>query len=782
MESVETLPHTTFSGRRFTRKQLLQVQGTVEMFSGLSRTELAETICEHLKWFTPKGTNKIPSCLVMLEKLETYGVIKLPVKEARRSWQRQVPSPPRNRAEEIPVDMFLEQLGPIELRCVITQEDRHIWQSYLGAYHYLGYKHPVGAHIGYLIMAPQSETLLGCLLLTSSAAWALNPRDRFIGWTASEREKGLHLILSNNRFLVLPWIHVPHLASKVLSQMVAQVGDDWLKMHGYRPVLIETFVDQSQYTGTCYRAANWQHVGETTGRAHFRSASEQENTKKHIFVMPLRPDWRACLQTSKTKETRKRQYRNDMKASHSRIVDDGFVALWEKVVHLFREVAETYDEKWQVRKRVLDTLVLMLLIFRLVSSKNTQSYGTTIDELWDSCDHLELALPQRSAVMPSSFCEARKKLDAQAFYDLNQKILAAYAPHHTQEAHNLWQGHRLFAVDGTKINLPRNLVKSGYRVPSNNAHYPQGLVSCLYALKPKLPMDFELVTHNNERLCAQKHLHTLEKDDVVVYDRGYFSYALLHQHMNLGIHGVFRLQEHSFAVIKAFWASGETDRVVTIHLEGQTKDRIEKSHPDLEIHPIFLRLLKYTIGNDIFCLGTTLVDTERYPISLFPDVYHARWGLEEFFKTSKRLIQVEDFHGKSERGVKQELYAHFALLSMNRIFANQVEAEHNPDLTKRGQTTSDSNTKKASGLHRMQVNTKNALHAFVGHLEPLLLLHRRWTQTIADVCQQMARQIYKKRLGRSYERKSMRPESKWRPSKEAKLRKKKPLAPMLSHA
>ena len=122
-------------------------------------------------------------------------------------------------------------------------------------------------------------------------------------------------------------------------------------------------------------------------------------------------------------------------------------------------------------------------------------------------------------------------MDENIFKEINQKIIATYA----QE--DKWLGHRIFAVDGSKINLPRKLISSNYKLPSKNANYPQGLLSCLYQIKSQMPFDFDLVSHANERICAQHHLHTLEKDDVVVYDRGYFSYVMLHHHFDLNLLG-----------------------------------------------------------------------------------------------------------------------------------------------------------------------------------------------------------------------------------------------------
>ncbi len=163
----------------------------------------------------------------------------------------------------------------------------------------------------------------------------------------------------------------------------------------------------------------------------------------------------------------------------------------------------------------------MLFIFRLVFSKNRQGYGTTIVELWAQCQCLGIPLPQAKPVAASAFCTARKKLDETVFKTLNRRIIAAYEQ--TSASYH-WLGRRLFAVDGMKINLPRPLRHADYAMPSNTSHYPQGLVSCLYQLKSQIPHDFELAPHMSERRLAVAHLKALKPKDVVVYDRGYFSY------------------------------------------------------------------------------------------------------------------------------------------------------------------------------------------------------------------------------------------------------------------
>lgn len=761
MESVHTLDSTTFGGRRFTRKQLKQVQQTVETFKNLSRWELAQTICEHLDWKTANGTNKSSSGLALLEALEARGIITLPEKRhSRNPAQRLIES----ANVETPVECPLDELGVISLELATTKEDRALWARYVQTHHYLGHKRPVGAHLLYFVVSDRLQQRLGCISFSAATVRRLPARDKWIGWEKKHREKLLPFVLTQTRFLLLPWVDVPNLGSKVLSLASQQVGDDWVHHHSYRPVLLETFVDTNKFSGASYRAANWQYLGETNGQGRHADRPSSKPPKS-IFAYPLQPDWRAHLtQGHRTTEIRKR-YRNDLKASRTRSVGDAFVAMWEKVADILHRVADEYDERWRVRKRVLGSLLLMLLIFRLVTSKNSQGYGTTIDDLWDSCDRLNLPMPQEHSVKPAAFCKARKKLDEGIFKRVNSEILAQ-APHRSEHR---WMGHRLFAVDGSKLNLPRDLREYGYPTPSETSHYPQGLLSCLYELKSQLPFDFDLVSHGNERTCAEQHLRTLQKGDVVVYDRGYYSYLMLHQHHTTGVHAVFRLQQSSGRVIQDFFDGPEADGLVTIHPSATTKTDIRKDHPDFDFLPLPMRLLKYEVGGTTFVLGTTLTeDSQRYPIREFMDAYHGRWGIEELYKVSKRIIDVEDFHAKSERGVKQEVFAHFALITMSRLFATEADGSLNANDTSGSPSPKASSNAPNTTLAKgdLRTNFKNCIHVFARHLEPLLMVRERLAATAAKVFKLVVGRYQRVRSGRSFPRKSMLPDPRWKPSKK----------------
>ena len=286
----------------------------------------------------------------------------------------------------------------------------------------------------------------------------------------------------------------------------------------------------------------------------------------------------------------------------------------------------------------------------------------------------------------------------------------------------------------------------------------------MYELNSQLPFDFSLTAHTDERACAKEHLAAVRRDDVVVYDRGYFSYAMLYHHLETGIHAVFRLQESSYSVIRKFFAAPLREQIVDIVPSERTKSEIRKQHPELPIVPLRMRLVKYEIKGKVYCLGTTLLAADLYPSAELKEIYHARWGVEELYKTSKRVINVEDFHAKSERGVKQELYAHFVLLTMSRLFANQADIDLNGgsalSVLEPGDATLAENSSR-----QMQTNFKNCLHVFTRGIEGLLLVADRLAAATKRAYRFIIGRYQTRRPGRAYPRKSMRPDPRWQPKK-----------------
>jgi len=442
-----------------------------------------------------------------------------------------------------------------------------------------------------------------------------------------------------------------------------------------------------------------------------------------------------------------------------------FVNLWARIVDIVNQVAWEFDERWRKRKRKLDSKFLILFILRLVLSKNKQGYGSILEEIWENNSDEQFPTMIAKPVCASSVCEARQKLDESIFQELNDRVIITWEQEVDES--NMWHGHRLFAVDGSKINLPRQLLDYGCQLPSSNAYYPQGLVSCLYQLKSQIPTDFMLVNHGNERICAQSHLQTRAKDDIVVYDRGYLSYLLLYIHIEHQIHCIFRLQQgQTFTAIKQFWDSKDKDSVVMINPSKTTIREIKKQYPEIKVKPLKFRLIKYTIEGTTYCLGTTLI-SEKYPQHIFPDVYHARWGIEELYKISKIHIDVEDFHSKSERGVKQELYAHFFIITAARIFENKAYYNIYKD-----KTCKDASKYKKKNLPQkeesIKINFKNCLLVIGRSLEKIFFQvpYEIIQKTIDRIVDSISRLNQKIRPGRHYPRQSRKPIKKWQGRKK----------------
>src|SRR5919106_4778250 len=339
---LEALGSTTFAGKRFTRKQLATIQETVNMFPALSRGELGHTICEHLRWSTPKGAHRIHWCLGALAEMERIGLIELPAKRKQKK-SIQKPIPWTDRTQRQPrLALCLDQLTPIGVQTVTEKEEIALWNEFVDRYHYLGYKRPMGAHLRYFIVSREHRRL-GCLSF-SFALRSLACRDRWIGWTMKARTRRLHLVLNNNRFLIFPWGEVKYLASKVLSSVSRQIAEDWQAHHGYRPVLLETFVDPARFKGTSYRAANWQAIGRTAGSA--RRAHQAGTSQKDCYVYPLHDRFRAILkQGEKSLPSSKITAKASMK-SKPLSSEDPFIKLWQKIIALVIEVSRGI--RWKV--------------------------------------------------------------------------------------------------------------------------------------------------------------------------------------------------------------------------------------------------------------------------------------------------------------------------------------------------------------------------------------------------------------------------------------------------
>ena len=293
---MTTLTRHKFCGKPVTEEEFSLIKEMSEEFWGISRTELAETLCELLEWKRPNGRLKGVECRQFLEELEAQSIIRLPKpRQGKPKGARAKAGRSKKGEAEAPIQGTVKDLDPVTLVKIETRKDRDYWKELVDRYHYLGFKTPFGACIRYLIktVGPESRTL-GCLQF-SSPAWALEQRDEWIGWDCETRKARLQLIVQNSRFLLLPWVEVKGLASHVLSKATKQVPQDWETAFSLRPALMETFVDRDRFTGTCYRAANWTHLGETKGRGRMDRNNRNEEPVRSIWVYPLARKFRATL-------------------------------------------------------------------------------------------------------------------------------------------------------------------------------------------------------------------------------------------------------------------------------------------------------------------------------------------------------------------------------------------------------------------------------------------------------------------------------------------------------
>jgi hypothetical protein len=187
----------------------------------------------------------------------------------------------------------LNDLGELTVKPVTTTKASKLWNEYIARYHYLGHKTLTGAQLRYFVYAQGRPV---ALLGFSAAAWRLKPRDEFIGWNDEERRANLQLVVGNSRFLLLPWLRVPNLASNILSLVTKRIRRDWLNRYDYEPVLLESFVQKDKFDGGCYRAANWTCIGETKGRGKLDREHKAQEPVKSIWIYPLIRNYRGALQ------------------------------------------------------------------------------------------------------------------------------------------------------------------------------------------------------------------------------------------------------------------------------------------------------------------------------------------------------------------------------------------------------------------------------------------------------------------------------------------------------
>jgi len=284
-----------YRGRNISESDLGVVRQIIAAYPDGSRRFISKEVCKAWEWRQTNGTFKDMVCRSLLLLLQSKGLITLPPPKCK------LPNPLANRkkpvkieVDQTPIECAINELYPIQLKQVRRTRFEKLFNSLISEHHYLGYTHPVGEHLKYMAFA--GDCPIACLAW-SSAPWYIGARDRFIGWSPETRQKNLYLIINNTRFLVLPWVKVPDLASHLLALSRSRVCLDWESVYNHPVLLLETFVDTERFQGTCYKADNWIYVGKTTGRGKLSTSTKPTLSKKAVYVYPLRKDFRERLAT-----------------------------------------------------------------------------------------------------------------------------------------------------------------------------------------------------------------------------------------------------------------------------------------------------------------------------------------------------------------------------------------------------------------------------------------------------------------------------------------------------
>ena len=283
-----------YCGRVFTADEMQAIGGLIADPRKLCRAALSREVCRMLDWRKPDGGLKDMSCRVAMLRMHRGGLIQLPAPRRPAPNGRTRPRITSRSEPQTPVTEPAGQLG--QLRFVVVSGNKEaspLWNELVQRHHYLGYQPLPGAQMRYLVYSHDGRLLAA--LGFGAAAWKAAPRDNFIGWTHEQRKQNLQLIVNNARFLILPWVESKNLASRILSRVAKLLPGQWEQRYGYRPVLLETFVETGRFQGTCYKAANWARVGQTQGRGkldvHYRFALPV----KDIYLYPLARDFRRTL-------------------------------------------------------------------------------------------------------------------------------------------------------------------------------------------------------------------------------------------------------------------------------------------------------------------------------------------------------------------------------------------------------------------------------------------------------------------------------------------------------
>jgi hypothetical protein len=283
----------SYRHRAVTASEVILIRQLIAEHPTSSRRELSRKLCQAWNWVQANGALRDMVCRGLMLQLHREGHIELPpVRYVRNNPLAKRVQPTKIDIDDAPLHTSFAGIGPLEVRQVRRTPDEALFNSLMQQHHYLGYTQPVGEHLKYMVFA--NGRPVACMAW-SSAPRHLGERDRFIGWSPEARLKNIHLLAYNTRFLILPWVVVPHLASHLLGRIARRLSADWQRLYGHPIHYLETFVDPQLFRGTCYRAANWILLGLTTGRGKDATSSKPNRPIKEILGYPLVKDFRQRL-------------------------------------------------------------------------------------------------------------------------------------------------------------------------------------------------------------------------------------------------------------------------------------------------------------------------------------------------------------------------------------------------------------------------------------------------------------------------------------------------------
>ena len=280
-----------YRGRIATTEDVALINELIENNPGMSRWALSKKLCQAWNWRQANGQLRDMVCRSFLLRIEEAGYIKLPPRKSTSFFVRKKPS--IIEVDQSPICGSLSDIKPLQFMQVRRTKYEKLYNSLIQQFHYLKYAQPVGEHLKYVVFS--NKRPVACFAF-SSAPRHIGDRDRFIGWSPVARKRNIHLIAYNTRFLILPWIHVPYLASHLLSCIVKLLPCDWQRVYNHPIYFLETFVDTERFKGTCYKAANWKYLGLTTGRGKNDNTKKPNRSIKAVWGYPLCKNFRNFLQ------------------------------------------------------------------------------------------------------------------------------------------------------------------------------------------------------------------------------------------------------------------------------------------------------------------------------------------------------------------------------------------------------------------------------------------------------------------------------------------------------